>query len=438
MKCIEICRTSGLKGTVSIQGSKNSSLSLMAAACLADSPVFLENIPDISDVYTFFDMLKNMGAAAGFSGPDHVTVDPRGLNSTVIDPVYTRRIRPSYYFIGSLLAKHKKITLGYPGGDQIGRRPIDQHIKGLTQMGAHFEFFNDHYIVTAEELKGCDIYFDLVTGGATLNVMMAAVLAKGTTTIHNAARDPEVVDTAVLLNKMGAGIHGAGTDTVRIDGADVLHGCRHTVIPDRLIAGTYLIAAGIAGGDICVENVIPEHVMPLIFKLEEMGIGFKINENSITAVSDGNVKPARITAEKFPAFETDFQQPISALLLKAKGSSTIEDKVYPGRSNHCSQLIKMGADIVWSGGSAHISGGNVLEGTIVNAEDIRAGTCLVLAGLLAKGKTYITGVEHIERGFSDITKDLSKLGAGISLMELGDGTERFQGACRLKSAAVKF
>ncbi|MHB1484924.1 MAG: UDP-N-acetylglucosamine 1-carboxyvinyltransferase [Saccharofermentanales bacterium] len=415
MDYIEVCKTTRLQGSVRIQGSKNSSLALIAAACLSDGTVILENIPDTSDIHTFLAILSEMGAKAEFIDSDCLSINPGDIENPVIDSLYTSKVRPAYYFIGALLCKHKKIKLGYPGGDRIGPRPIDQHIKGLKAMGAHFEFFDDHYIVSADNLTGCDVFFDLITGGATLNVMMAAVLSKGTTTIYNAARDPEVVDTAILLNKMGAHIHGAGTDTIRIDGVESLSGTSHAVIPDRLIAGTYLIAAGVTGGHVTVTNIIPEHLIPFTNKLKETGIDISIMENRITAVSDGKIKSVNIVAEKFPMFETDFQQPASILLLKADGVSSVIDKVYPQRSNHCDQLIKMGAGIKWVDGAAIITGGFQLNGADVYANDIRAGACLVLAGLLAEGKTRITGVENIIRGFADIIGDFSKLGAEIDL-----------------------
>lgn len=417
MRHIEVLKTSALQGSVRIPGSKNSSLALMATACLSSSTVVLDNIPDISDVHTFLDILRDTGAKAGFVDSSHIIINPEGICNPLIDPLHTKKVRPAYYFIGSLLARHKKLTLGYPGGDRIGQRPIDQHVKGLTQLGAEFEFFEDYYTVTAEKLKGSEIYFDVVTGGATINTMLAAVLAKGRTTLHNAAKDPEVVDTAILLNKMGAEIHGAGTDTIRIDGVDGLYGCSHPAIPDRLIAGTYLIAAGVTGGCITVENIIPEHLLPLTYKLKETGIDISISNNSVTATSDGHIRPVRIVAEKFPAFETDFQQPVSVLLLKAKGTSTVIDRIYPQRSNHCDQLKKMGANIEWNNGTAVIKGGTALGGVHIHAGDIRAGACLVLAGLLAEGKTRITGVDHLERGFPNIVNDLSQLGAAIRLVD---------------------
>ena len=417
MDYIEVRKSESLKGSVNIQGSKNSSLALIAASCLSENNVVLDNIPDISDVHVFIDILKNMGARAGFVDKNRLLVNSENISNPYISPECTIKVRPSYYFIGALLAKYKKITLGYPGGDRIGQRPIDQHIKGLKLMGAEFEFFDGYYTVSAKKLKGCYIYLDLISCGATINLMLAATLAEGTTVIYNAARDPEVVDTSILINKMGGKIYGAGTGTLKIQGVKNLNGCVHSVIPDRLIAGTYLIAAGITGGSITVKNVIPEHLQPLLQKLKEVGIETTISKNSIKACSSGIIKPCKIIAHKFPMLETDFQQPAASLLLKAPGISTIVDKIYPDRSNHISQLQKLGAKIRWENGTAYINGGHELNGSIVRADDIRAGACLVLAGLMAEGKTIVTGIEHIQRGYIDIVGDLSRLGAKIKLVK---------------------
>lgn len=440
MRYIEVSKASRLGGTICVQGSKNSTLALMAASCLSGGTVVLENIPDISDIHIFINILKSFGAKAGFIDNSRIIIKPaeaHGTQEIMISPEYTRKVRPSYYFIGSLLTRYKKITLGYPGGDSIGKRPIDQHIKGLEAMGAHFEFYDDFYTVSADRLTGTDIYFDLKTGGATLNLIMAAVLAKGRTTLYNAAKDPEVVDTAIMLNKMGAKIFGAGTDTIRIDGVDSLTGCSHYVIPDRLIAGTYVIAAGIAGGCIKLDNIIPEHLKPLTQKLQETGMEFVFGDSSVTAICSGSINPIEIKAGKFPMLETDFQQSAAALLLKANGTSTITDMVYPERVNHCKELRKLGASIECNNGVTRINGGKPLTGTLVHAGDIRAGACLVLAGLLAEGTTHIGNIEHIERGYPDIISDLSSVGANLKIVNGEFYSDEEDGECLPKNAAVK-
>lgn len=414
MKWLEINCSNPLKGNIKIQGSKNSSLALLAACCLAEEPVVLENIPDITDIKVVCNILTEIGTSIKIENNTY-TIDPRGIKNSEISEKNSSAFRAAYYFIGALLAKKKKVTIGYPGGDNFVSRPIDQHIKGLMALGANIEYYEKYYTVEAETLKGTEIFFDIITCGATINVMLAAVLAKGKTTLYNAAKDPEVVDTAVLLNRMGAKIFGAGTETIRIIGVSQLGGCEHAAAPDRLIAGSYLIAAGITGGEICVEDVIPEHLNACMDKLTEIGMLFDVSDNSVKAKLGKRIKATRLRTGKYPMFESDFQQPVTVLLLKALGRSIISDKIYPKRFNHCEQLNRMGADIYAGNGIARIKSHRKLTGTWVHAGDIRAGTSLVLAGLMAEGTTRITGVEHIERGYENIVGDLTKLGASIKL-----------------------
>ncbi len=419
MRWLEVKSSKPLNGKIRAPGSKNSSLALLAASCLADEPVHISNIPDISDIKTVSQILSNIGAVYEKTDKGCI-IDPRPISTAQIDPKLSSSFRAAYYFAGALLAKHRRVSIGYPGGDNFVSRPIDQHIKGLKALGAKAEMHEDHYVLEADSLCGTEIFFDVVTCGATINVMLAAVLASGKTTLYNAAKDPEIVDTAVMLNKMGARIYGAGTDTIRIHGVKQLGGCNHTCAPDRLIAGAYLIGAGITGSTLTVEDVIPEHLHPLMSKLTEIGLSFEQTENCITAHGEGRIKAARIRTGKYPMFESDFQQPVTVLLLKALGRSTISDRIYPKRFNHCDQLNRMGADITVKNGIARINSHRQLTGTWVHAGDIRAGTALVLAGLMAEGTTRITGVEHIERGYEDIVRDFRLLGADIS-MQAGDG-----------------
>ncbi len=415
MRWLEVNCSKPLKGKIRAPGSKNSSLALLAASCLADEPVHISNIPDISDIKVVIRIMDSIGVSVTEDDKSY-KIDPRGIYTAEIDPSLSSSFRAAYYFIGALLAKHHRVSIGYPGGDNFVSRPIDQHLKGLKALGAKVEMFEDHYLVQANSLNGTEIFFDVVTCGATVNVMLAAVLAKGKTTLYNAAKDPEVVDTAVMLNKMGARIYGAGTDTIRIQGVEQLGGCTHSSAPDRLIAGAYLIAAGVTGGSLTVDDVIPEHLEPCIVKLTEIGLSFERTENSITVNGGGRIRASRIRTGKYPMFESDFQQPVTVLLLKALGRSTISDRIYPKRFNHCEQLNRMGADIIVRNGIARINSHRRLTGTWVHAGDIRAGTALVLAGLLADGTTRITGIEHIERGYEDIVRDFRKLGADISLV----------------------
>jgi len=419
MRWLEVNCSKPLNGKIKAPGSKNSSLALLAACCLADEPVSISNIPEISDIKVVFQILKSIGADLKKENNTYI-IDPRNISTADIDQQLSSSFRAAYYFIGALLAKHRKVSIGYPGGDNFVSRPIDQHIKGLKALGAKVALHETYYTVEADSLTGTEIFFDVVTCGATINIMLAAVLASGKTTLYNAAKDPEVVDTAVMLNKMGARIYGAGTDTIRIQGVTSLEGCKHNAAPDRLIAGAYLIGAGITGGTLTVEDVIPEHLEPCMAKLTEIGLSFEQTDTSITAHGEGRIKATRIRTGKYPMFESDFQQPVTVLLLKAFGRSTVSDRIYPKRFNHCDQLNRMGADITVKNGVARINSHKSLTGTWVHAGDIRAGTALVLAGLMAEGTTRITGVEHIERGYEDIVRDFRKLGADISLLS-GDG-----------------
>lgn len=423
MRWIETSRAaSGLNGTVTVPGAKNSALALLAAALLGDEPVRLAGIPDIADFRVIQDIAASIGAQMHREPDGIVVIDPRSLHSAIIDPVASAKFRTAYYFAGALLAKFGKVSVGFPGGDDFVERPIDQHIKAYKAFGASFASYNDHYVVEARELRGADLYFDCITSGATINAMLLAVRAKGATTLRNAARDPEVVDTASMLCRMGAKITGAGTDTIRIEGVDGLGGCSYTTIPDRLIAGSFLIAAGATGGQVTVKDVIPEHLGSCLSKLREIGIHTESDGQSVTAYRDGKLKAVRVRTAMYPGFATDLQQPLTALLLQAPGRSIVCDKIFPYRFNHVPQLRRMGADIRQrSGGIAVIQGGLPLQGDYVHATDIRAGICLLIAGLTAEGTTRITGVSHFDRGYADIVTAFRSLGAQVERKEAADG-----------------
>ncbi|MGV3464910.1 MAG: UDP-N-acetylglucosamine 1-carboxyvinyltransferase [Heyndrickxia sp.] len=417
MKWLNIEQSPQLQGSVKIPGSKNSSLALLAAACLADETVVLHGIPNILDYQVICQIGAEIGLEIKRDASGTVYINSNKIFHTSLDPIKSSSFRTAYYFIGALLSKFGKVSLGYPGGDNFVSRPIDQHIKALEKMGATFTFHEDYYEVKASELIGATIYFDTVTSGATINSMLAAVRAKGTTILLNAARDPEVVDTAMLLNKMGAKISGAGTDTIRIIGVSQLNGCIHTVIPDRLIAGAFLISAGMVGGTVTVQDIVPEHLRNCIAKLQEIGLEFMIEGNAITSHSDGKLKATRVRTGMYPGFPTDVQQPMTALLTQANGKSIISEKVYPNRFNHVPQLLRMGADIKVRSGVAFIKGKTRLKSAVVHASDIRAGICLILAALAAEGQTKITGVQHIERGYEDVVEAFQSLGAKINLKD---------------------
>lgn len=418
MNIIRVERSGPLSGSVKIQGSKNSSLALMAACCLSDQPITLSGIPDIYDIRIICEIADDIGMKTTRLPNGDIKLNPGTIHNANIDKDKASSYRASYYFVGALLAKFGKVSIGFPGGDNFVSRPIDQHIKGLKAMGAEFSFHEDHYTVEAKKLKGADIYFDMITSGATINCMLAAALAEGRTVLRGAAKDPEVVDTAILLNELGAKISGAGTDTIRIDGVRSLGGGHHTVIPDRLIAGAFLMSAGVAGGSVTVTDVIPDHLGSCLAKLTEIGLQIEYRDQSITAISTGKLKATRVRTAMYPGFATDLQQPLTALLTQASGRSIIAEKIYPKRFQHVAQLRRMGADIDVRGSTAYIRGGAPLFGSWVHATDIRAGTCLLLAGLAAEGTTFLTGIDHIERGYEDAISSFRSLGANLSLEQV--------------------
>lgn len=408
-----------LNGEVTISGAKNSTVALIPAAILADSPVTLEGVPDIQDVHSLIEILHEMNVKTEFTGSTLV-IDPTEMVNVPMPSGKIQSLRASYYFMGALLSKFGEGVVGLPGGCFLGPRPIDQHLKGFRALGAEVENeMGAMYLKTEEAgLQGSRIYFDVVTIGATINVMLAAVKAKGRTIIENAAREPEIIDVATLLNNMGAKVRGAGTDMIRIDGVDELHGCRHTIIPDRIEAGTYLSIAAAAGTDVLVKNVIVEHVDGLLAKLEEMGVPMEVGEDSVRITqADQPLKPVSIKTLPYPGFATDLQQPLTPLLMLASGESVVVDSIYPKRTKHIPELNRMGANARIESDVILIEGGHPLKGEAVTASDLRAGACLVNAGLIAEGETVISGVDNILRGYAGIVAKLRALGADIKMIE---------------------
>ncbi|QTJ55867.1 UDP-N-acetylglucosamine 1-carboxyvinyltransferase [Dolosigranulum pigrum] len=408
-----------LSGEVTISGAKNSTVALIPAAILADSPVTLEGVPDIQDVHSLIEILHEMNVKTEFTGSTLV-IDPTEMVNVPMPSGKIQSLRASYYFMGALLSKFGEGVVGLPGGCFLGPRPIDQHLKGFRALGAEVENEMGAMYLKTEEvgLQGSRIYFDVVTIGATINVMLAAVKAKGRTIIENAAREPEIIDVATLLNNMGAKIRGAGTDMIRIDGVDELHGCRHTIIPDRIEAGTYLSIAAAAGTDVLVKNVIVEHVDGLLAKLEEMGVPMEVGEDSVRITqADQPLKPVSIKTLPYPGFATDLQQPLTPLLMLASGESVVMDSIYPKRTKHIPELNRMGANARIESDVILIEGGHPLKGEAVTASDLRAGACLVNAGLIAEGETVISGVDNILRGYAGIVAKLRALGADIKMIE---------------------
>lgn len=418
MKKIVIKGNRPLAGEVTISGAKNSAVALIPAAILADSPVILEGVPDIQDVHSLIEILEIMGATVHFSN-NILEIDPREVVSIPMPHGKINSLRASYYFMGTLLGKFGEAVVGLPGGCYLGPRPIDLHVKGFEALGA--EVTNEHgamYLRTENKgLRGNRIFMDVVSVGATINVMLAAVKAKGQTVIENAAREPEIIDVATLLNNMGAKVRGAGTDVIRIEGVETLHGCRHIMIPDRIEAGTYLALAAAVGNGIKVKNVIFEHLESFIAKLQEIGVHMKISEDEIEVYPSKELKPANIMTYPYPGFATDLQQPLTALLLMTTGTSEIIDTIYAKRVNHVPELARMGADITVEGNMIIVNGPNKLHGTEVVASDLRAGACLVIAGLLAEGTTTIYNVDYILRGYDHIIEKLTALGASIEMIE---------------------
>ncbi|HDL0956100.1 TPA: UDP-N-acetylglucosamine 1-carboxyvinyltransferase [Enterococcus faecium] len=418
MKKIVIKGNRPLAGEVTISGAKNSAVALIPAAILADSPVILEGVPDIQDVHSLIEILEIMGATVHFSN-NILEIDPREVVSIPMPHGKINSLRASYYFMGTLLGKFGEAVVGLPGGCYLGPRPIDLHVKGFEALGA--EVTNEHgamYLRTENKgLRGNRIFMDVVSVGATINVMLAAVKAKGQTVIENAAREPEIIDMATLLNNMGAKVRGAGTDVIRIEGVETLHGCRHFMIPDRIEAGTYLALAAAVGNGIKVKNVIFEHLESFIAKLQEIGVHMKISEDEIEVYPSKELKPANIMTYPYPGFATDLQQPLTALLLMTTGTSEIIDTIYAKRVNHVPELARMGADITVEGNMIIVNGPNKLHGTEVVASDLRAGACLVIAGLLAEGTTTIYNVDYILRGYDHIIEKLTALGASIEMIE---------------------
>ncbi|WP_242237481.1 UDP-N-acetylglucosamine 1-carboxyvinyltransferase [Streptococcus acidominimus] len=408
-----------LKGRVTVSGAKNSVVALIPAIILADGIVTLDGVPDISDVDSLINIMETMGATVKRSG-DSLEIDPRGVKDMPMPFGKINSLRASYYFYGSLLGRFGQAIVGLPGGCDLGPRPIDLHLKAFEAMGASmtYEGPNMHLSTNGKRIHGTHIFMDTVSVGATINTMLAAVKAEGRTVIENAAREPEIIDVATLLNNMGAHVRGAGTEVITIEGVKKLHGTRHQVIPDRIEAGTYIALAAAVGEGIQIDNVLYEHLEGFIAKLEAMGVRMTVSEDSIFVEKQGKLKAVSVKTSPYPGFATDLQQPLTPLLLKAEGTGTITDTIYEKRIGHVQELINMGADIRVLGSRISYQGPNKLNGSRVRATDLRAGAAMVIAGLMAEGRTEITNIEFILRGYSNIIEKLKDLGADIELIDL--------------------
>lgn len=402
-----------LNGNVCISGAKNSAVALLPAAILADSEVVLEGLPMISDVKILAHLLEEIGGTVTWNGDRTIHIHPERMLSMPLPNGKVKKLRASYYFMGAMLGKFKQSVIGLPGGCHLGPRPIDQHIKGFQALGAEVTNEQGAIYLRAKELVGARIYLDVVSVGATINIMLAAVKAKGTTIIENAAKEPEIIDVATLLTNMGAKIKGVGTDIIRIEGVSSLNGCRHTIIPDRIEAGTYAIAAAGAGREVIIDNVIPQHLESLIAKLREMDVTVDQSDEQLYIAPKKILKSVDIKTLVYPGFPTDLQQPFTALLTQATGTAVVTDTIYSARMKHIDELRRMNARIKTEGGAAIITGPVQLEAARVKASDLRAGAALVIAGLMAKGITEVTGLEHIDRGYENMTEKLIKLGANV-------------------------
>lgn len=408
-----------LKGTIKVSGAKNSAVALIPATILADSKVTIEGLPEILDVWTLKSLLEEIGGEVTFEDGD-MTVDPTKMIDMPLPNGNVKKLRASYYLMGAMLGRFKQAVIGLPGGCYLGPRPIDQHIKGFEALGATVTNEHGAIYLRAEKLTGAKIYLDVSSVGATINIMLAAVLAEGQTIIENAAKEPEIIDVATLLTSMGARIKGAGTNVIRIDGVESLHGTTHTIIPDRIEAGTYMLLAAAIGDGVVIDNVIPMHVDSLTAKMREMGIEIIEDEESITIPKVEQMKAVDIKTLVYPGFPTDLQQPFAVLLTQANGMAVITDTIYSARFKHIAELNRMGATGKVEGRTSIITGPTELTGATVTATDLRAGAALVIAGLIAHGETIIHDIYHIERGYSHIVEKLTAIGADIRKVEIGD------------------
>ena len=392
---------------------------MIPAIILSDGVVTLDGVPAISDVDNLIEIIEVMGGSVKRDG-ETLEIDPRGVKDMPMPFGKINSLRASYYFYGSLLGRYGQATVGLPGGCDLGPRPIDLHLKAFEAMGASISYEAESMRIATDAgqcIKGAHIYMDTVSVGATINTMLAAAKAEGRTVIENAAREPEIIDVATLLNNMGARVRGAGTEVITIDGVESLHGTRHQVIPDRIEAGSYIAMAAAIGKGVKVKNVLYEHLESFIAKLEAMGVRMTVEEDAIFVEEQGDLKPVDIKTSPYPGFATDLQQPMTPLLLKASGRGKIIDTIYEKRVNHVPELARMGADIQVLGGQIVYNGPTQLSGVPVKASDLRAGAALVTAGLMAEGQTEITNIEFILRGYSNIIEKLSDLGADIRLIE---------------------
>lgn len=416
MKKIVINGEKELNGVINVSGAKNSVVALIPAAILTDEVVKILNTPVLSDTENLKRIITLLGGKITFGNGEMVIDSKKVVNNTIPSDL-SERLRASYYFMGALLARFKKVEIHFPGGCKIGKRPIDLHLMAFSKMGAVIDYKDDLYTIVADNLHGANIYLDFPSVGATVNIILAASLADGITVIENAAKEPEIINLASLINNMGGNIVGAGTDTIRIQGVEKLHGAMIETIPDRIEAGTYIMIGAVAGKNFKVCNIIPKHLETLLSKLRDMKVDFSLGEDYIILNKSKNLTCTDIKTLVYPGFPTDLGQPMSVLLTQAKGTSHFKETIYESRTGHFPELKKMGANIEFEGMDAEITGACGLQGCEVEASDLRAGAALIIAGLIAKGTTKISNIDYILRGYEDIVIKLTSVGADIAIVE---------------------
>ncbi len=415
-----------LVGEVEIGGAKNAALAILAASIMTDETVLIENMPDVRDTNVMLQALESIGAVIERVDRHTVRISGKSIRDLVIEDDFIKKIRASYYLLGALLGKYKKAQVTLPGGCNIGLRPIDQHIKGFRALGAEVRIEHGLIIAEADKLLGSHIYMDVVTVGATIDVMMAAVMAEGLTTIENAAKEPHVVDVANFLNSMGANVKGAGTDVIRIKGVPKLHGTEYTIIPDQIEAGTFMFAAAATRGDVTVKNVIPKHLESISAKLMEIGCEIEESDDAVRVVAAKPLTHTHVKTLPYPGFPTDMQPQITVTLGLSKGTSIVTESIFENRFKYVDELTRMGANIKVEGNTAIIDGVSKYTGASINAPDLRAGAALVIAGLAAEGTTVVDDIKFIERGYEDFHLKLRNLGAQIEKVNTERDLQKFR------------
>ncbi len=415
-----------LVGDVEIGGAKNAALPILAASIMTNESVYIDNLPDVRDINVLLTAMSNIGVTVKREDRHKVMLNAGGINSLIVEEETLKKIRASYYLVGALLGKYKYAEVVLPGGCDIGSRAIDQHIKGFRSLGATVTIEHGMIKASAEHLTGAHIYMDVVSVGATINVMMAATMAEGVTIIENSAKEPHVVDLANFLNSMGANIKGAGTDVIRIKGVSKLHGTNYTIIPDQIEAGTYMFAAAVTKGDITVKNIIPKHLESITAKLLEIGCEVEETDDCIRVVASRQLQHTHVKTLPYPGFPTDMQPQITVALALAKGTSIVTESIFENRFKYVDELTRMGANIKVEGNTAIIDGVGRYTGASISAPDLRAGAALVIAALAADGFTTVDDIKYIERGYEDFHVKLHNLGAQIELVQTEKDIQKFK------------